>query len=57
MTQLAAATTNVLPHDSDHNVSEYKDKERKNGEGNLRLGKPLQFREDMYSRCFVSQVK
>ena len=38
MTQSAGATTNVLSHDNDPNLSEYKDKERKNGEGNLRLG-------------------
>ena len=40
--------------ESEPNITEYKDKERNDGEGNLRIGEPLEFREDMYNLCFIA---
>ena len=40
--------------ESEPNIKEYKDRERHDGEGNLRIGEPLTFREDMYNLCFVA---
>ena len=31
--------------------------ERHDGEGTLRIGEPLTFREDMYNLAFITQVK
>ena len=35
----------------------YEKIERADGEGSLRIGKSLTFREDMYNLCFIAQVK
>ena len=39
------------------NIEPYVDRVRDDGEGSLRVGEPLTFREDMYNMAYVLQVK
>ena len=39
------------------NIDPYVDRVRDDGEGSLRVGEPLTFREDMYNMAYVLQVK
>ena len=39
------------------NITPYVDRGRDDGEGSLRVGEPLTFREDMYNMAYVLQVK
>ena len=38
-------------------IDAYVDRGRPDGEGPLRIGETLTFREDMYNLCFIAQVK
>ena len=46
-----------LQREDEPDIQEYKERARSDGEGSLRIGEAMTFREDMYNLCFVAQVK
>ena len=46
-----------IPDIPEPGIDPYVERERSDGDGNLRIGTALTFREDMYNLCFIAQVK
>ena len=46
-----------VPERQDPGIDPYVERERKDGEGPLRINTQLPLKEDMYNLCFVAQVK
>ena len=46
-----------VKREDEPNIEPYVERAREDGEGSLRVGEPLTFREDMYNMAYVLQAK